>query len=235
MHHFTKENFMIEIERVIQEISPLQRLEKLVEEAEARVADRQRAIAAISTQLNTANDALMTAKKVRETHAMAARLGDATAKDAVAHARDEQHAAEQDLQDLRIAQPEAEAQLALAEKNAASARHALGKLMAEQIIRKRISVAGQIDGAIADLTKLLLEFERLGQDIANTPDIPPSNMFGVVDHSNALGLRRVRAALPKIFDRIYPNAQHDEMKKENLATTEALHWNLPLESGSKAA
>ena len=67
------------------------------------------------------------------------------------------------------------------------------------------------------------------------PDVVPHNMFGIASNEHALGPRRVRAALPKLFDRVYPNAQHDEMKKENLATTEARQWNLrPIES-EKAA
>jgi hypothetical protein len=69
-----------------------------------------------------------------------------------------------------------------------------------------------------------------------TADILPQTMFGVVNHDSAIGLRRVRAALSKCFDRIFPNAQHDEMRKESLATTEERHWNLPpIESETKAA
>jgi hypothetical protein len=56
-----------------------------------------------------------------------------------------------------------------------------------------------------------------------------SSMFGVSNHDDAIGLRRVRAALPKLFDRIYPSAVFHEMKKEVLASAEARHWNLAAE------
>jgi DNA repair exonuclease SbcCD ATPase subunit len=226
----------IEIHRIIKEISPLQALEQSVIEAEARVADWKRSVAAIETELNTANAALVRAKGHREAHAMAARLGDATAKAVVAQARDEQHAAEQDIVDLQIALPAAAEQLATAEKSAASARHALAKLQAEALMRQRIEVAGQIDEVIAEFTRLFGQYEKFGREIANMPGILPANTFGMVNHDDALGWRRVRACLPKLLDRVYPNAQHDEMRKESLATSETRHWNLPpIESETKAA
>lgn len=222
----------MQIERVIEEIQPWQRLQKSVDEAEAKAADWRRSVAAISTELNTANAALVRAKGHRETHAMAARLGDATAKAAVAHARSEQHAAEQDIVDLQIALPEAQAQLAAAEKVAATARHAVAKVIAEQKMRARIEVACQIDAVIADFTRLFNEYEKLGHEIMNM-DTMPHNMFGTANHDGSL--RRVRAALPKCLDRVYPNALFDEMKKESLKITESMCWNLaPLES-EKAA
>jgi len=227
----------IEILRVIQEISPLQALEKAVDEAAAKVADWRRSVAGIETQLNTANLALVRAKETRQTHALKASLGDdAEAVAQIKHARSEQHSAEQIIGDLQIAHPEALASLAEAEKIAAGARNALAQFMAGQVMKERIALAGQIDSVVADLTQLLVEFEKLGHEIANSPGIMPSNMFGMVSNDDAIGLRRVRASLPKIFDRVFPNAQHDEMKKENLATTEARHWNLPpIESEEKAA
>jgi hypothetical protein len=165
---------------------------------------------------------------------MAARLGNETAIAAIKHARSEQHTAEQDIVDLQLALPEAQAQLASAERAAASARHAVAKVIAEQKMRVRVEVAGKIDAAIADFTRLFNEYEKLGHEIINT-DVLPQQMFGSVNHDGAIGLRRVRAALSKPFDRIMPNALRDEMNKEDLATSEARHWNLaPIES-EKAA
>jgi len=119
-------------QRTIKEISPLQELEKLVAEKESVVADWKRSVAAIETELNTANAALARARGHRETHALKASLGDATATAAVKHARSEQHNAEETIGDLSIALPEARAHLAEAEKAAASARHAVAKVLAEQ-------------------------------------------------------------------------------------------------------
>jgi NADPH-dependent ferric siderophore reductase len=51
----------------------------------------------------------------------------------------------------------------------------------------------------------------------------------------APGLRRVRASLPKLFDRVYPNALYDETPKMPLEKSEAAHWNLPAVEEDKAA
>jgi chromosome segregation ATPase len=217
------------------EIPELPRLEKRVAETAAVVTDWKRSVAAIQTELNTANAALMRAKNQRETHAMAARLGDATAAAAVKSARGEQYVAEQDIVDLQLALPEAQAKLATAERNAESARRELAQHHAQQLQRSRIEVAGQIDAVIADFTRLLNEYEKLGHAIANA-DALPRNLHGMSDHEGCIGLRRVRAALPKFLDKVYPNSLHDENLKENLATTEARHWNLaPEQSETKAA
>jgi hypothetical protein len=217
----------MQIERVIVEVQPWQALEQSVIECEAKVADWRRSIAAIETQLNTANLALMRASEHRAAHALQASLGDATAIAAIKHARSEQDSAEQTIGDLSLSLPQAQAQLAEAEKNAASARHALAKLQAEGLMRQRTEVAGQIDEVVAEFTRLFTEYEKLGREIANMPDILPANIFGMTNHDDALGWRRVRACLPKLLDRVYPNAQHDEMKKEALAISEERHWNLP--------
>jgi hypothetical protein len=220
---------------VIVEIPELQRLEKHVTEKSAIVSEWKRSAAAIETELNTANASLARAKGNRETNAMSARLGDAAAIAAIKLARGEQHVAEQDIVDLQLALPEAQAQLALAERNAESARRELAQHHAQQLQRSRIEVAGKIDAEIAELTRLLNEFEKLGHAIANM-DAIPRNLYGMADHEGAIGLRRVRAALPKFFDRVYPNALHDENMKENLAISEARHWNLAaIESETKAA
>jgi predicted nucleic acid-binding Zn-ribbon protein len=114
----------MQVIRTITEVSEMQQLEKAVAETAAVVADWQRSIAAIETQLNTANLALTRAKKHRESHALKASLGDAEATAQIKHARSEQHSAEQTIADLAVALPAAEAHLANAEKAAASARHA---------------------------------------------------------------------------------------------------------------
>jgi hypothetical protein len=222
--------------QTITEVSEQQRLEKAVDVAEAKVADWRRSVATIEEQLHAAGLTLTKAKEDREQYAMGARLGDATAKAAIAHARSETHAAEQDVIDLQIALPEAKAQLASAERDAAGARRAVAKVMAEQLMKKRIEVSGRIDSVITDLlTPLLDEYEKLGGEIVNMPDVVSRSIFGVASNESALGLRRVRAALPKIFDRIYPNAQYDEMKKAPLEKSEAEHWNLPPAEAVKAA
>ena len=226
----------MQIIRKDNEVSEKQQLERAVETAEAKVADWRRSVATIEGQLHAAGDTLTKAKEKREQHAMAARLGDATAKAAIAHARSETHAAEQDVIDLQIALPEAQAQLASAERDAASARHGLAKLLAEGKMRERIAVSGEIDVAIANLARLYADYTRLGSEIVNMPGALPQNGFGMVNHEGAMGVRRVAAALPPFVQKLFPGSLHDEIKKEPLATSEARHWNLaPEKSDVKAA
>jgi len=102
-------------------------------------------------------------------------------------------------------------------------------------MRERIEVAGKIDAVISDFTRLFNEYEKLGHEIINM-DVMPHNMFSSANHEGAIGLRRVRAALSKPFDKIVPQTLFDEMKWENLATTEARQWSLPPDaSETKAA
>lgn len=204
-----------------------QHLERQVEETSAVVTECKNTIGGIETQFQTANLAKANAKKSRETHALRASMGDAAAIAAAKHARDAQRDAESTIDDLRVALPAAEEQLVAAEKAAASARHALAKLQAEKLMRQRIDVAGKLDAAISEFARLYSEFEKLGHDIVNMPDALPKNLHGMSNVEGALGARRVRASLPAFFWKLFPGAIHDEMKTENLATSESRFWNLP--------
>jgi hypothetical protein len=226
----------MQIIRTIIEVPELQRLEKAVDETGIVVAEWKQTVAQITTQFNTATLARDNATKVRATHALKAAMHDAHAVSEVENARSVQAGAEQTIADLAVALPAAEAELAVAEKNAAGARRAVAKLKAEGLMKERIILAGKIDLAIADFARLFAEYEKLGNQIANSEVMPQQNMFGSVSHDGAIGLRRVRAALPKFLDGVYPNSLHDEAKKEALAITEARQWNLaPEQSETKAA
>jgi hypothetical protein len=214
----------------------MQHLEKQVTEAEAKVADWQEKVKALQQQISESTQTVAVATREREQHALTASLGNHAAIAAIKTARSNQHEAEQRLADLVVALPAAQAQLAEAERIATGARRAVAKVAAEQLMKKRIEVSGQIDSVIADLLiPLLDEYEKLGGEIVNMPDVVSRSIFGVASNETALGLRRVRAALPKIFDRIYPGAQYDEMKKAPLEKSEAEHWNLPPEQPARAA
>ena len=215
----------------------MEHLQQRVEDTAAVVQAWGSAISRLEAELNTANLAVMRAKKQRETHALKAAMSDEAALAAVKQARIEQQSAEATIGDIEISLPQARAELASAEREAAGARRAVARVMAEQLMKKRIEVSGRIDSVIADLlTPLLDEYEKLGGEIVNMPDVVSRSIFGVASNETALGLRRVRAALPKIFDRIFPNAQYDEMRKGPLEKSEAEHWNLPpVDEASKAA
>jgi plasmid replication initiation protein len=226
-----------EIQRVIVDVTPLQHLEGQVEEAGVVVAEWKNTIAKIETGINVANLALANAKKTREEHGLKAAMGDPNSVSEVKAARSAQTSAEQTITDLaEIALPAATEHLATAERNAAGARRAVAKLIAEGLMQQRIIVAGKIDEVISDFARLFGEYEKLGHAIANSEVMPQQNMFGSVSHDGAIGLRRVRAALPKFLDGVFPNSLHDEAKKEALAITEARQWGLaPEQSETKAA
>jgi hypothetical protein len=108
---------------------------------------------------------LENAKKTRSDHTLAAAMQDANAVAEIKHARSAEAAAAATLADLSVAIPAAREKLADVERDAAAARSAVAKLISEQTMRKRIGVAGKIDSAIADLTKLLVEFEGLARKL----------------------------------------------------------------------
>jgi DNA repair exonuclease SbcCD ATPase subunit len=220
---------------IIKEIPEMQHLEKQVSETAAVVTDWKNSIAKIGTQLNVAGLAVTKAQKTREAHALKASLGDAAAIEAIKHARDEQQNAEQIISDLKFALPAASEQLAEAEKAAASARHALAEFNADVLKRKRVDVAGQLDKVIEDFARLFGEYEKLGREILSM-DVMPRTMDGISNHEGAIGARRVRASLPKLFWKLFPGAVYDEMKTENLAAAEGRFWGLaPIDSDTKAA
>ncbi len=209
-------------------------LEEEVSKTAAVVSDWKNSIAKIETQFNVARLAVAKAQKSREAQALKATMGDAAAVAAIKLARDEKQNAEQIISDLKFALPEAQAQLAAAEKAAASARHALAMLQAEKLMRQRVDVSGQIDQVNAESARLYRVYEELGREIVNMPDVLPRNMHGMNNHEGAVGARRVRAALPAFVQKLYPGSLHDEMKKEPLAVTEARFWNLTVDTTTKA-
>jgi hypothetical protein len=208
-----------------------QDLETEVARTASEVEKWQGVITGITRQFEIANVALMRAKKAREAHALKAAQNETAAVAAIAAARSDLLAAEQTINDLEIALPAAEAQLAIAQKAATSARHELAMLHVGVLIRRRIDVAGQIGAVVADVARLYGEYEKLGREIINMPDatVVLPNMHGISNFEGVLGARRVRASLPAFFWKLFPGAIHDEMKTENLATSEARFWNLPPE------
>ncbi len=102
-------------------------------------------------------------------------------------------------------------------------------------MRQRIDVGAQIDVVIAEFARLYGEYEKLGAQIVNM-DTMPRTMHGGADYEGAVGARRLRAALPRFLEQVFPNSLHDEQKKESLATTEARFWNLaPVETTTTKA
>ena len=202
-------------------------LEHAITEAAKRVASWTANAKKIEQQIAAAKGRIATADNQRKQSALAASLGDRAAIGELAAARAVHATAVGDLADLGHALNDAAAKLWEAEAEAKGARNALAKFEADVLKRKRVALAGEIDKTVATLASQYREYEQLGNEIVNM-DVLPQHAHGITNrHDGALGARRVRAALPKLFDRVYPNALHDESTKEPLATTEARHWNLP--------
>jgi hypothetical protein len=216
------------IERIIVEVPELQRLEGQIIEANAVAEQWRTNQSSINTQIASARAIIESADADRKRLALAASLGDPEATGALAKARAAHTASVSDLADLGHALDEAAAKLSEAQAEAVNAHRALAKFEAAGLKRERVNLAGEIDSVIAKLASLLSEFDDIGAEIAAKEPLQ-QNMFGSLTNDGAIGLRRVRAALPKLFDRIFPNAQFDEQKKEALAISEARHWNLPPE------
>jgi hypothetical protein len=204
-------------------------LEKQVADTAAVVTEWKNAIAQIETQLNVASLTLGRAKKHREDHALKASLGDATAIAAVKHARGEQHTAEQNIGDLTLALPEAQAQLAIAEKNAESARHELAKLHGEKLMRARVAAAAKMDTAFGELAEAFADFERLGRELQSFPDLRIAQSGNMSHWETVTGFRRIAAALPAFFAKLPSTTWSSSDARQSLAVSEANFWQLPPE------
>jgi Tfp pilus assembly protein FimV len=202
-------------------------LDKAVADTAKSVESWQSNIKAIEAQIASAHSRLEKSEAQRKRFALDASLGNAQATAEIAKARAEAAAAAGDQSDLGHALSQSKEKLIEAEREATIARNNLARFATEILMRRRIDLAGQLDKVIDEFSRLHSEYEKLGTEIVNM-DVLPQHAHGITNHHDgALGARRVRAALPKLFDRVYPNALHDESKKEPLATTEARHWNLP--------
>jgi hypothetical protein len=223
----------ITVERTFIDPPELQRLEGAVEETAARVADHKRTVADIETQANVANLALANAKRAREVHALKAATGDAHAVAQIKYARSEQHEAEQILGDLKIAHPEALAHLAEAEKVAAAARHELALHNAMGLKRQRVAAAARIDAGFAACAEAFAEYERLGRELQNFPDLN----FGssVSGWENVLGFKRIFGSLPSFITKLFPTSiSQESSQRAPLAVSEAHFWQLPLVETDKS-
>jgi hypothetical protein len=213
-------------------------LEAAVTATAAVEADWRGKIGALEANVATLNDIITKTTNAREDRALASLLGNPDAKAAIAKARSQQHEAEQELADIsRYALPAAKEALAAAEREAQTARTALSHYQADLLKRQRIGIAAQIDDAIAALLLLVEKFDSVGASIANTPDLYPLNAFGtgMGQLDEIRGDRRLRAAISKRFEKIYPGAGFDEKRKESLLDSEVRIWNLPPEQPATQA
>jgi hypothetical protein len=210
-------------------------LEARVSETAASAAECKNVISKIETQFVAAGLARANAKKHREQFALRAATGDAAAIAAIKAARAEQLTAEQIIDDLKIALPEAEAQLANAEKAAASARHELAMLHGEKLMRHRIAAAARMDSAFAECAAAYSDFERLGRELQSFPDLNIAASGNMSHWETVTGYRRIAAALPTFFVKLFRTTWTNEDARQPLAVSEEKFWQLPPEKAAKAA
>jgi hypothetical protein len=220
-------------QRTVQEISPIQSLEKQVAEKAEVVQSWANTIAKITTEFNTATLARDNAKKARETHALKAAMGDTHAVSEIKHARAAQTAAELTIADLAVALPAAEAELATAEKAAASARRALAMLMAEKVMRDRVIAAAEMDAGFAAAAAAYEKYERLGRELLTFEDLNLQQGGTMGFYESAIGYRRIAAALPAFFVKLFPTTWSNSDPRRPLAESELHFWQLPPEKHSQ--
>jgi hypothetical protein len=131
-------------------------------------------------------------------------MHDAHAASEVENARSVQAAAEQTIEDLAVALPAAEAELARAEKAAESARHELAKLHGEKLMRARVVAAARMDAAFAESAAAYEDFSRLGRELQNFPDLNIGVSGNISHWESVTGYRRIAAALPAFFTKLFP-------------------------------
>jgi hypothetical protein len=219
----------MKIERIIEEIPELQRLEKAVIETAAVVAEWKNTVAKIQTEFNIAALARDNAKKARATHALKAAMHDAHAVAEIKAAWAAQTAAEQTLANLAEALPAAEEELAAAIKAETSAIHELARFEARCLARERVKAAARIDTLISELSAAFADFDKLGHQIGNMPGLLPTNphMSGMsISRTEEIrGDQRVRSALPKVWLRFFPGALHSERAQMTLEASEIQIWS----------
>jgi hypothetical protein len=215
-------------------------MQKHLVEAEAAktaavVQDWKNTIAKIETEFNVATLARDNATKVREIHALAAAMQDAHAIAEIKHARSAHAVAEATLADLAVALPAAATHLANAERAADAARHEIAKLHGEKLMRQRVAAAGRMDTALADAASAYNDFERLGRELQSFPDLNFGASGNMSHWEGVAGLRRIAAALPAFFTKLFPGTWTIEGARESLAASEEKFWQLPPEKHSDKA
>jgi hypothetical protein len=203
-------------------------LEDAVAKTAAEAACWHAKFKALEGQIADWTHAVTTATKLREEHGLAAALGESTALAAVKKARAEQHEAEQHLADLAaIALPASRVHLANAEKAAAAARHALAMHHGEKLMRQRVAAAAQMDQAFAVCAAAFGEYERLGQELQNFPDLNLAQGGGMARWEDAAGLKRIAAAVPICLTKLPAWTWTHPSARVPLADSEADFWSLP--------
>jgi hypothetical protein len=202
--------------------------------AAAFVADWKDRVISLESQARDLDGVVARSVAAREGHALSALLGDSKAKFAISTARSAQQEAESDLGDIGIALPAAKLQLDIAVKEAASARRALALVHAKKLMHQRVAAAAMIDAGNAMTAKGYADFERLGKELQNFPDLDITHGGSLSHYENVTGDRRIAASLPPFFLKLFPGIWNSDPRR-SLAESERDFWQLPPEENAKAA
>lgn len=213
--------------------------EKYLEDAVAKTAATAAGwvakVKALEIQIAETGHAVTAATRDREQHALASTHGDPSALAAIKAARSRQHDAEQSLVDLQFALPAAILERDNAEKAAKAARRELALLHAGKLKRQRVAAAARMDDGLAAVAKAYVEFERLGRELQNFPDLDIAQGGSLSHYENVTGFRRIAASLPAFFVKMFPTTWSNTDARRSLAESEAAFWQIDEQPEAKAA
>jgi hypothetical protein len=201
-------------------------------EAAAEVASWQSKIWAINEKIATAESTLAASERRRRENALAASLGDATARANLDEVLQDDIRAVRDLENLRLALPAAEQKLREAEAARRNIEAEIRKSDVNRIALERIEAAREVDRALADAGAALQRYQELGEELFAIVADPRRMSLG----DEVRGWHRVARAVPAYFatlQKMLPGMFFGG--GGSLAQAEASYWNVSIISRSDAA
>jgi hypothetical protein len=91
-----------------------------------------------------------------------------------------------------------------------------------------------MDTALAESAAAYADFERLGRELQSFPDLNFAVSGNMSQWETVTVFRRIAAALPIFFVKLFPSTATNEAARRPLAESEAHFWQLPPEKHSDA-
>jgi hypothetical protein len=105
----------------------------------------------------------------------------------------------------------------------------------EKLTRQRVAAAARMDAAFAESAAAYSEFERLGRELQSFPDLNIAVSGNLSHWETVTGYRRIAAALPAFFVKLFPTTWANEDARQSLAASEERFWQLPPQEPEKNA
>jgi hypothetical protein len=208
--------------------------ESKLEQAAEAVSQQRKQVEEIRTAIAEQEKIVSGSELRRQPFVLQAARGDVAAKTALDKLLHEDLAAERTLSDLRLALPQAEAELRTAENAQRAAGSELRKAEKNRLARQRCAVAEKIDAALAAFSSAWVEYEQLGRQLYSVSDDFPNQVYLLEQFD---GLVRLAAALPHqpFFDLRHKHSFAPLGRGQPLAVSERQFWRLPASDEVKAA